>query len=103
MGKKKSYFIDVILCVFLISLFSACDKASDNRGLNMPFLVEEESFLSSFEVVGKDVFFYCHVTIKNPSLEEKRIYILGDFSEDVNGGLIIESEILGCYRDNPKE
>lgn len=54
-----------------------------------PYLVEEESFFSDFEVVDDHVCFLCRLTVRNPSEAPLPVKISGDFSADAKSGLIL--------------
>ena len=54
-----------------------------------PYLVEEESFFSDFEVVDDHVYFLCRLTVRNPSETPLPVKISGDFSADAGSGLIL--------------
>lgn len=54
-----------------------------------PYLVEEESFFSDFEVVDDHVYFLCRLTVRNPSETPLPVKISGDFSADAMSGLIL--------------
>jgi hypothetical protein len=73
-----------------------------------PFLVEEESFFSDFAiqkgaVYGADdaeldqVIFFCYLCVQNPGTETLPVMISGDFSDDVEGGLVTERELQAHF------
>jgi hypothetical protein len=77
---------------------AASSDLSPADGSVLPTLVEEESFFSDFNVRGDRVYFLCHLCIRNPSDQPRAVRIEGDFSEDVQGGLLAENRNLYALR-----
>ena len=73
-----------------------------------PYLVEEESFFSDFEILeapyrekdedGEEyVRFLCFLCVENPGSGTLPVTITGDFSEDFDGGLVTERELTAFF------
>lgn len=67
---------------------------------NAPSLVEEESWFSGLVVQDNTVYFLCTLTVRNPTEKAIAVEINGDFSADVEGGLLLGRELYAFRLDD---
>lgn len=80
------------LCIIIVCCcFIAC------RPEQRVLLVQEESFFSDYEIQGESVVLTCYLTFYNPYSSEVKVNVYGDFSKDVETGLLKDSELIGFY------
>ena len=58
-------------------------------------LVQEESFFSGYERKGETVTLTCYLTFDNPYSSAIEVNVYGDFSQDVEHGLLKEAVLIG--------
>lgn len=73
-----------------------------NRNGQSIYIDEDESYLSEFNVIGNDVQIVCHVTVCNTYGIDKTILIKGDFSSEVENGLISEKILYAVDSEKNK-
>lgn len=80
------------LCIIIVCCcFIAC------RPEQRVLLVQEESFFSDYEIQGGSVVLTYYLTFYNPYSSEVKVNVYGDFSKDVETGLLKDSELIGFY------
>lgn len=91
MNSCSQFFRDVAaLCIIIVCCcFIAC------RPEQRVLLVQEESFFSDYEIKGERVVLTCYLTFYNPYSSEVKVNVYGDFSKDVETGLLKGSELIG--------
>lgn len=64
-------------------------------------IVEDESFLSDFEVVNNEVHIHCVVSLKNNSSDTKEVRLVGNFPSEAESGLLKENSLVAHFiKDN---
>lgn len=80
------------LCIIIVCCcFIAC------RPEQRVLLVQEESFFSDYEIQGGSIVLTYYLTFYNPYSSEVKVNVYGDFSKDVETGLLKDSELIGFY------
>lgn len=80
------------LCIIIVCCcFIAC------RPEQRVLLVQEELFFSDYEIQGGSVVLTYYLTFYNPYSSEVKVNVYGDFSKDVETGLLKDSELIGFY------
>lgn len=80
------------LCIIIVCCcFIAC------RPEQRVLLVQEESFFSDYEIQGGSVVLTYYLTFYSPYSSEVKVNVYGDFSKDVETGLLKDSELIGFY------
>lgn len=95
--------ITILLLVFFVLCSSACyapEKKPEEKNDDI-YVSSDGSWFSRFEVVGEVVNFYCRLRIRNETNDEHEILVYGNFAEDVEGGLVKETRLLGRDTTNP--
>lgn len=60
-------------------------------------IVEDESFLSDFEVIDNEVHIYCEISLKNNNSDSKEVKLIGNFQKEVDNGLLIEDNLEAYF------
>ena len=60
-------------------------------------ILEEGSFLNDFEVIGDAVYIRCTVSLENRGSDPATVKLVGDFSQEVEGGLLKEGTLAGHF------
>ena len=93
---KKYIAIILVLfqfsCITMISCWKqeSEDEECDKLDIDINY---DESFFDTFYIVGDEVIFKCYYTIESCEKEVSYIKISGNFTEDKNGGLIINDTL----------
>lgn len=85
-----SFKVIAVTCIIIACFcFIAC------RPEQRVLLVQEESFFSDYEIKDGRVILTCYLTFYNPYSSEVKVNVYGDFSKDVENGLLKSSELIG--------
>ncbi|MBR1702888.1 MAG: hypothetical protein IJ716_13225 [Lachnospiraceae bacterium] len=60
-------------------------------------ILEDGSFLNDFEVIGDAVHVRCTVSLENRGSDPATVKLVGDFSQEVEGGLLKEGTLAGHF------
>lgn len=83
--------LSAILILLLLVSLGACKSADKGE----VFVVREKSMLRNFKVEDGQVRFSCSVCFDNTDAHSQVISLIGNFTEDVKGGLVKERWIPG--------
>lgn len=83
----------LIIC-FTVVLQAVALLSSCNKDTNLQ-IVEDISWFSDFIVDGEKVYIYCVVVINNPGNERRTFNLKAYFPDDVEPGLLKNSELQG--------
>ncbi|MBR1597338.1 MAG: hypothetical protein IJ661_00325 [Lachnospiraceae bacterium] len=70
---------------------------SDNE--NNAIIVQEKSYLREYEIIKDEVHIYCVVSLYNQGDSTASVKLIGDFSQEVKGGLLADSELEAYFTD----
>lgn len=82
----------VLICYLLFRAFGGNNKEKCDV-----MIVEDKSFLSGFEVKDNEVHIYCEISLKNNSNETKKVKLMGDFQQELENGLLKESNLEAYF------
>jgi hypothetical protein len=77
----------------LVGFFVGCNDAKEI------FVVDNQSFLLGFEIRDGNVYAKCRIVINNSSDKAQKIQLVGDFSKEVEQGLLRTAEIVASAED----
>ena len=60
-------------------------------------ILEDRSLLNDFEVIGDAVYVRCTVSLENRGSDPATVKLVGDFSQEVEGGLLKEGTLAGHF------
>lgn len=66
-------------------------------------LIKDESIFDNFEIDGVTVNITCELTFKNTSENEETFYLVGDFKEEYESGLVKERSLRGINYEDKNE
>ena len=78
---------------------AAARGSRTGKAASAPYLVEEASFFADFVIRDDQVYFLCLLTVHNPSKEAIPVQIKGDFTEDWEGGLLLQRKLFAYQLD----
>lgn len=82
-------------CLLYISYFENNEKEC------AVMIIEDESFLSDFEVVNNEVHIHCVVSLQNNSSDTKEVRLAGNFPNEAESGLLKEDSLVAHFiKDN---
>ena len=94
--KRKALFPASILIFTILLICAGCGTRQSIR------IDEEKSYFSDFSIVDDEVQIVCYVTICNEYDTEKTVWIKGDFSDEVENGLLSEAELYAVDSENER-
>ena len=104
--KAYRIFIYIYIVLILILFFNGCDNSNKEEVTNTftdkeevinDLLIDKEnSYFNDYIVKDNKVYLICTLVLRNFNSEGKTFSIIGDFSEDKEGGLLKES-LLYAY------
>lgn len=97
-GMIKVIFLIIVL--FTVSYFLYTNYFGKNSEENEVIIIENESFLSGFEVVNDEVHIYCEVSLKNNNSDTKKVRLIGEFQNEVENELLKEGELEACFMED---
>ena len=99
MERKNTIAIIIVglLCVVVGLIYFIWHFFSDNE--DNVIILQEKSYLSEYEVINDEVHIYCVVSLYNQGDSAADIKLIGDFSQEVKGGLLAESELEAYFTD----
>lgn len=100
----KNRIVALVLYILLFTFFvcSCSNKGQNMQGTTL-FVDEDCSWFCDFSVSENYVQFKCHLCLVNQTDEMQTVYLLGNFKEDVKGGLVFEENILASSQDDPSD
>lgn len=98
-GKLTKILIPAIILVIAIVIESICAARQNSHSI---YIDEKMSYFSEFNVVGDEVQIVCCVTICNTYDTEKTVSIRGDFSDEVENGLLTDGLLYSVDSDGLK-
>ncbi len=97
LDKRKSVYIIISFIIVILTVIISCYLKFFTK--NEVIVIEEESFFDDFEIVNDEVHIYCIVSLRNYSINDKKIKISGNFQEEVNIGLLKESDLEAYFME----
>ena len=101
MKKWVCIFIAAVIFTAVVSaaLFACITIKTDANAI---WIDESRSWLRGFYVADDMVIIKCNIFVENQSNQAERVIMLGTFVADCKGGLLKESQLLGCAEEYPK-
>ena len=99
MERKNKIVIIIVglLCFIVVLSYFIWHFFSDNE--DKVIILQEKSYLSEYEVINDEVHIYCVVSLYNQGNSAANVKLIGDFSQEVKGGLLVESELEAHFTD----
>lgn len=100
MDKRKRVLqmagIIIVVCLIGLLLYGYLGGGSFLEKSEVVIL-EAGSFLNDFEVIGDAVHVRCTVSLENRGSDPATVKLVGDFSQEVEGGLLKEGTLAGHF------
>ena len=98
-GKISNLFLLAIILIIACIVIWVCIVSQNKQSI---YLNEKKSYLSEFSIVGDKVQIVCYITVCNTYNTDKTIWIKGDFSSEVENGLISDEILYAVDSDKNK-
>lgn len=92
----------LLLAIILIIAFVIIWICIVSRNKQSIYINEKKSYLSEFSIVGDEVQIVCYITICNTYDTDKTILVKGDFSREVENGLISDETLYAVDLEKNK-
>lgn len=98
-GKISKILLLAIILIIACIVLWICIVSRNKQSV---YINEKKSYLSDFSIVGDEVQIVCYLTICNTYDTDKIILVKGDFSNEVENGLISDEILYAIDSDKNK-
>ncbi len=98
-NKIVQILVSTIILIIVFAIIVICAVSKNKQSV---YIDENKSYLSEYKIVDNEVQFVCYVTICNTYSTDKTVLIKGDFSKEVENGLLSDGVLYAVDSNKDK-